>query len=373
MLLPAVVRHPSVELVAAADPDASLREAFRRDFNVSVYEGVEGLCERPQIDAIYIATPTPLHCGHALAALASGKHVVVEKPMAVTMADADAMVAAAESAGRILIVGHSQSFEPPIRAMRELVHSGSLGALRMAHNQYYTDWLYRPRSPVELEREHGGGVLFRQGIHQADLLRWICGGMVRSVRASIAPPDAARPGDGAHTLFLDFEGGTTATAVFGGYDHFNSAELTFGVGEAGRAIGPDDHGRARRALNMDDEAAAKRRLGYARDTAARAASGHGFYGLTIVSCERGDIRQSPGGLTVYGSDSRWDVAVAAAPTGRDLLLDELVAAVRGDSPPAHDGRWGRANLEVIVAGIESSRTRAEVMLSKQTPVPPAMG
>jgi phthalate 4,5-cis-dihydrodiol dehydrogenase len=126
-------------------------------------------------------------------------------------------------------------------------------------------------------------------------------------------------------------------------------------------------------LALGDEAAAKRRLGYAPDTSARAAPGHGFYGLTIVSCEKGDIRQSKGGLTVYGSDGRWDVPVAAAPTGRDLLLDELVAAVRGDSPPAHDGRWGRANLEVIVAAIESSRTRSEVMLSKQTPVFAAMG
>src|ERR671932_694652 len=77
--------------------------------------------------ADYIATPTHLHTQHVLTAVGCGKHVIVEKPLAISLEDADRMIAAVEAAGVQLIVGHSQSHEPPIRAMRQLVRSGELG------------------------------------------------------------------------------------------------------------------------------------------------------------------------------------------------------------------------------------------------------
>jgi phthalate 4,5-cis-dihydrodiol dehydrogenase len=375
MLVPAVLRHPHAAITAVADLRPDVRDAFVRDVPAQAYADIEALCAGADVDLVYIATPTELHAQHALLAAAHGKHVIVEKPMALSLADAAAMIAAAERHGVHLIVGHSQSFEPPIRAMRDVVREGALGRLQMLHTWYYTDWLYRPRTAAELDSARGGGVVFRQGAHQADLLRWIGGGLVRSVRAATGAWDSARPTEGAHVLFLDFEDGAVATAVFSGYDHFRSTELTFGIDERGGEVAPGQHARARVALrqagNPAAEAELKRALGYGqgRPASAGAPAQPSFYGLTIVSCERGDIRQSANGLYVYGDDARWEIALPPDQTGRDLLLAEAYEAVMRGRAPSHDGRWGMANLEVCLAALESPRTRTEVRLAHQVPTP----
>ena len=369
-LLPAMGRHPQVAVVAAADPRPAVRSAFHRDFGVPVYPDIEALCAEPAVDLVYIATPTHLHHAHALLALAHAKHVILEKPMALTLVEGQGLIKAAKRADRQLIVGHSQSFEPPIRALREVVRSGELGRLRMLHTWYYTDWLYRPRTPAELDSELGGGVLFRQGAHQVDLLRWIGGGLVRSVRAVTGSWDSARPAVGSHTLFLTFEGGAVATAVFSGYDHFDTSALTFGLGEGGRPIPNAGQSEARARLaaaGSAGEAALKADLGYGSATPAAEPSAASFYGITIVSCERGDIRQTPVGLTIHGDTGPHEVTILALPSGRDVLLAEAYEAVVHGAAPAHDGPWALANLEVCLAAAESSRTHAEVALFHQVP------
>lgn len=375
MLVPAAIRHPLVAITAVADPRRDVRDAFVRDVPAAAHADIEALCTDPDVDLIYIATPTHLHTPHALLAISHGKHVIVEKPMALTLADAQTMIGAAERHGVHLIVGHSQSFEPPIRAMRALVREGRLGRVRMLHTWYYTDWLYRPRTPAELDSALGGGAVFRQGAHQADLLRWIGGGLVRSVRAATGDWDRSRPGEGSHVLFLDFEDGAVATAVFSGYDHFPSSELTLGIDEGGREVAPGEYARARTVLRRPGghaaEADRKRSLGYGREQDGTSAtpSHPSFYGLTIVSCERGDIRQSATGLAVYGDDTRWENTLPPAETGRDVLLNEAYATIIEGRPPKHDGRWGMANLEVCLAALESARTRQDVRLAHQVATP----
>ena len=93
------------------------------------------------------------------------------------------MNAAAERNGVQLLCGHTHSFDPPIRKMREIVRSGELGRLTMIHTWNYTDLMYRPRMPHELDPSRGGGAVFIQAPHQVDVVRLIGGGMVRSVRA----------------------------------------------------------------------------------------------------------------------------------------------------------------------------------------------
>jgi len=375
-IVPAMLRHPHAAVTAVADPRPELVEAFARDHDVARHAGVESLCASADVDLVYVGTPTQLHATHAQMAAAHGKHVIVEKPMALSLAEADAMTAEAERRGVHLIVGHSQSFEPPIRAMRELVQGGSLGRMTMAHTWFYGDWLYRPRTPAELDTSRGGGVVFRQGAHQADILRWIGGGMVRSVRAVTGAWDPARPAEGNHTIFLDFADGAAATAVYSGYDHLPGRELTFGIGEDGRRARTSVPGRARAALIAaagDGEVVLKRALGFGgrRRAAPRVRRQASFYGLTVVSCEGGDIRQVPGGLRVYGDSGSWDVPIPPTPTGRDLLLDEAYEAVANSRTPAHGGAWGKANLEVCLAALESARTRREVLLAHQVPTPDA--
>jgi phthalate 4,5-cis-dihydrodiol dehydrogenase len=132
------------------------------------------------------------------------------------------MIKAAERNGAHLAVNVKHSFEPRIRKIREIVCSGELGQLRMLHYWYFSDWLYRPRTAEELDPELGSGVTWRQGPHQFDILRTIGGGLVRSVRAMTGTWDETRAVIGCHAAFLEFEDGAATTAIYSGYDHFNS-------------------------------------------------------------------------------------------------------------------------------------------------------
>ena len=373
-MVSALVKNPRVAITAAADLNPETLGRFQADHGAETFGSLEELCKSPNVDAIYIATPTYLHTEHAVAAMEQGKHLVVEKPMALTLEDADAMIGAAERNGVRLVVGHSHSFELPIRRIREIVVSGELGALRMVHTWYYNDWMYRPRLPEEVQTSMGGGVTFRQGSHQFDIIRMIGGGVVRSLRANAGVWDESRPAEGAHTVFLELEGGATATAVYNGYDRFHTSELLHGVLEQGALADEPAYARSRTALRStggpEGELTLKRRMAYG--SGGRREPGlpphQPTYGLIIVSCERGDIRQSPDGLLVYGEDDVREEVLTKGQTGRDAVIGELYEAVVSGRAPLHDGRWGKANLEVCLAVLRSSSERREVFLEHQVAV-----
>ena len=377
MMIPAMVKNPKVRITAAADLDEPSLDKFHSDFQAEVYGDVEALCQSPNVDAIYISTPTQLHTQHVLMALENGKHVVTEKPMALTLADADAMIEAAQRNGVYLVVGHSHSYETPIQRIKEIVGSGELGELRMINNWYFTSWLYNPRNREELDTSLGGGVTFRQGSHQFDIIRIIGGGVIRSVRAMTGVWDDSRPTQGSHVVYLEFENGTPATAVYCGYDRFHTSEITYGVGEQGQPADISEYARARKRLTSfnspEEESAAKASTVRYGGASRRPSSGEAphppFYGLTVVSCEKGDIRQSMDGLFVYGPDEKREIPLSTAETGRDHVIQELYDAVAYDREPLHDGRWGKSNLEVCLAVLESAEQRKEVYLSHQKATP----
>ncbi len=143
------------------------------------------------------------------------------------------MIEAAERAGVVLLVGHSHSYDLPIKTMREIVAGGSLGRVRMIHTWNFTDWIYRPRRPDELDISLGGGVTFRQGSHQFDIIRLLGGGLVKTVHATTFDWDGARRSIGAHTVLMQFENGAAATAVYNGYGYFSTMELIEDVTEWG--------------------------------------------------------------------------------------------------------------------------------------------
>ncbi len=87
--------------------------------------------------------------------------------------------------------------------------------------------------------------------------------------------------------------------------------------------------------------------------------------MTVASCEHGDIRQSADGLTVYGEQDKRTIPLATDETGRDAVVRELYDAVVHHRPPVHSGRWGKANLEVCLAVLESAQQRQEIFLSHQ--------
>ncbi|MGH8069465.1 MAG: Gfo/Idh/MocA family protein [Candidatus Entotheonellia bacterium] len=380
-MIPAFVQHPHIALTAAADLDQGQLEKFHSEFHGETYLSTEALCESPHVDVVYIATPNQFHIEHALIALEKGKHVLVEKPMTLTLDEADLMIEAAKRYGVQLMVNVKHSFAPHIRKIREIVQSGELGRLRMLHYWYFSDWLYRPRTAEELNPSLGGGVTWRQGPHQFDILRTIAGGLVRSVRAMTGMWDASRPVVGCHAAYLEFEDGTAATAVYSGYDHFHSRELPFEVGEARPAAESSAYAQARRRLRQlesgEAEAALKRAQRYGGTSRAGRAAGADprrsaawvLGGPLIVTFERGDVRLTSGGLRIYSDEDTWEIPVNTERDGRHGIVDQLYEAVVNGRRPSADGRWGKATVEVLLAVLASARERREVFLSHQVPVP----
>jgi phthalate 4,5-cis-dihydrodiol dehydrogenase len=368
--LTAVLTHDRFELAGVAEPDAQTRNEIWRQTGAGGFDSLPAMLAGCDVDAVYIGTPTELHCEHARLACAAGKHVLSEKPMATSLDDAKAMVAAAERAGVLLLVGHSHSYDLPIRTMRDIIVRGELGRLRMIHTWCFSDWIYRPRRPDELDPERGGGVISRQGAHQFDIIRLLGGGLLKNVRAMAFDWDPARPSIGAHAAWLQFADGATATAVYNGYGHLSSAELCFDVGEWGqpqrlqdRVPGP----RAAAPLRPDEEIVAKRLR--AKSAIPAAAPFQPFFGLTIVSCQHGDIRQSPHGLYLYTDRGREEIVLPPDCNPRSLVLDEFADAILDKAPAVHDGRWGLATLEVCAAVLSSSRSGCEVELTHQVAAP----
>ena len=372
MMVRAAARHDGVVLAAAADPHAGPRDAFARDFNARAYADASALVEDKAVEAVYVATPHQFHAEHAIMAAERGKHVILEKPMALTLADCDRIIAAVERAKVQLIVGHTHAFDPAVRAMRGLIASGELGALGMLASWNYTNYLYRPRRPEELDTSKGGGILFNQVPHQIDTIRLLGGGLVRSVRAQVGVLDPARPTEANCAAFLEFADGVPATLVYSGYDFFDTDELHFWISERGSPKEPA-HGVARRALGArTGEEAGLRTLtaGYgSKDEGEPPHQPH--FGVTVATCARGDLRASADGVFVYGEDGKREVALPGGGrySGRHNVLDDLRAAIATGRGPVHDGRWGKATLEVALAVQQSARERREVALVHQVAVP----
>jgi phthalate 4,5-cis-dihydrodiol dehydrogenase len=366
--LPPIAAHPGMVLAAIADPAAQVRANAAAELGVAAYASVEELVADDALDAIYIATPTDLHPQHVALACAAGKHVLVEKPMATSVAQAVAMVEAAARAGVQLLVGHSHSYDLPIRRMRELIAGGSLGRVRMVNTWCYTDWIYRPRRPEELDDARGGGVTFRQGAHQFDILRLLCGGVVTSVRARTFDWDPERSATGAHVAYLEFAGGAAATAVYNGYGNFSSIDLCSDIGEWGFPQPAASRPRPV-APGTTPEAELRAKQQRAKTAIPTGAPYQPFFGLTVVSCERGDIRQSPTGLLVYTRDGCQEIALPTDRSPRDLVVAEWHDAITGAAPALHDGRWGLANLELCAAAIASSAGATDIALQHQGALP----
>jgi phthalate 4,5-cis-dihydrodiol dehydrogenase len=373
VMLPGLARHPRIHLTAAADPRPEARARFAQDFGAQSYETIEALCADPRVDAVYIASPHQFHVDHVLAAAARGKHVLVEKPMALTLADCKTMIAAAQSAGIHLLVGHSHSYDLPYIRTRELIETGAFGAIKMINAWNFTDFLYRPRRPEELDTAQGGGVMFSQAPHQVEVVRLLAGRPARTVRASTGIWDSARPTEGAYAAHLTFEDGIFAALTYNGYGHFDTDELLGWIGELGQQRDPESYGEARRRLSGVRSPAAEASLKNTRAyglplAAAPAPTGiaYNHFGMIIVSCEGGDLRPTPTGVQIYGNTQRRFEPLPPPRVPRAEVIDEFSGAILDGRPPRHTGAWSMATTEICLAMLESSAAQREVALCHQT-------
>jgi len=370
-MIPAAKKHPKIKITAAADVDKDALNAFVNDSKAVAFSEVESMCSADDVDAVYIATPTHLHTEHALSAINNGKHVLLEKPMATTLDDAEKIIQAAESANVQLVVCSPHSLAPPTQAIIKILHEGKLGQLKMVHSWFYSDWIYRPRTPEELDPDPdlGGGVVFRQGPHQFDMLRTICGGAVRSLSAMVGTWDSSRPVPGSYSVFLRFENNICATAVYNGYDHFHTTELTFDSGTQNNST----YGRARKIAqgNQKENELSRKRAGrYGGGAPLPLEKNIPAFSwisdlLMVVSGDKGEIRVTPNSIVIYGEQAIEKLALPTEQTGRDGLISQLYYAITDNVKPSHDGRWGKATLEISLAVIESSIQRKEVGLKHQ--------
>jgi len=378
LMLPTLCADPRVRLCAAADPRAEARSRFTADFDAPAYATVEALCGDPSIDVVYVATPHQMHAEHAILAARHGKHVLVEKPMALRLGDCTRMIDAAAAAGVALVVGHSHGFDAPIGRTRALIDSGAFGAVRMIQAFYYTDFMYRPRRPEELDTARGGGVVWNQAAHQVDIARLLGGGRVTSVRALTGNWEPARGAEGAYCALLTFADGAFASLTYNGYGYFDSDEFCDGVSELGWPKSTGSHGAARRTLAAASNEAAEVALKNARnyggpayaapDAGAAGGLAHEHFGTVIVSCQGADLRPLPRGVMIYDAvGARLD---PLPPPGvpRVEVIDELERAIETGVPALHDGRWARATVEVCAALLDAARSGGEVTLEHQVPV-----
>lgn len=369
LTLPSLRTDPHARLVACAAPRAESRDAFLAEFGGAAFSSVEDLAAARDVEAIYIATPHQMHRDHAVAAATGGKHILVDKPLAISMEDADAMVEAAERAGVHLITGPSHSFDQPVLKARELIASGRFGEVRAIQAFTYTDFLYRPRRPEELDTAQGGGVVFSQGAHQIDVVRLLMDAKAERVVAMTGAWDGYRPAEGAYSAMIGFERGRYATLTYSGYAHYDSDVLQDGIGELGAPKGGDAYGRARKALAALDDPAEEPKLKSGRTYGAAEApppAPHAeHFGPVIVSCDRADLRLTPKGVEIWGDFEREFIETPPDPTPRSPVLKALYEAIRLDRPPLQAGGWGRASLEICHAILRSAREGAFVHLTRQ--------
>jgi len=364
VMLPTFIRHPAVRLVAAADTRATARKRFADGFSAQAYDTVMALCADPTVDAVYVATPHQFHREHATQAAQAGKHLLIEKPMALTIEDCTAIVDAARRAGVHVVVGHSHSFDAPVRHLRNLIESGAFGQVRMINALNYTDYLYRPRRPEELDTSKGGGAVFNQAAHQVDMVRLIAAAPAQSVRAITGSWDSKRPTEGAYATLLTFANGAFASLVYSGYGHFDSDEFEGWIGEMGQTKTPY-LGQARPRFDTNDaETAHKnaRTYGGADFRLPGEATAHQHFGTLLVSCDRADLRPVPNGVMIYQNGSFRLDAIPSPGVPRAEVIDDLYQAVAHGKAPLHDAAWGLATVEVLLAMLQSARNGADVRL-----------
>ena len=368
VMLPTFKADPRVSLVAAADTRAEARQRFAEEFSANAYTTVEELCADPAVEVIYVATPHQWHARHAALAAQHRKHLLIEKPMALTLQECAAIIDAARGAGVHLVVGHSHSFDAPVRHLRGLIDSGRYGNARMINAINYTDYLYRPRRPEELDTALGGGAIFNQAAHQIDIVRLLGGGRVASVRAATGAWDRTRPTEGAYAALLTFENGAFASLTYSGYGNFDSDEFQGWIGEMGQKKTPYAGPPRHRFDNQQDEVAFKNARNYGGPDFHPSAGqdlAHQNFGTLLVSCERADLRALPNGVMVYQNGSAQLDPLPMPKIPRVEVIDELYDAVVMGQPPLHDGAWAMATLEVLLAILQSSREKSDVRLSHQ--------
>jgi UDP-N-acetyl-2-amino-2-deoxyglucuronate dehydrogenase len=319
----AIAQTPGARLIAVCAGHPERAAALASTFNARVEPDVAALLACDDIDAVCICTPSGQHAEQGIAAAKAGKHVLVEKPLAITLADADALIDACRTAGVYLSVALQRRTDPDFCAARDALAAGALGRLILGvitipylrTQKYYDSAAWRGTWALD-----GGGALMNQGIHLVDLLIWLMGDEVVEVQARTATL--------AHTIEVE---------------DCASATLRF----AGGALG---------AIAATTAAAP----GFPHRVEVYGTQGGiQIEGETIVRWETTG-RPPPASLHVTSGSGRQEAGAGAYPTGisaigHTRIMGDFVAAIRECRQPLVSGSEARRALAVVLAIYESAR------------------
>jgi predicted dehydrogenase len=332
---------PEAELAAVCDVSPDRARAFADRYGVPGYTDVDALLREGRVEAVVIGTPHPLHAEPAVRAAQTGVHVLVEKPLAATLADCDAMLAAADRAGVVLGVISQRRFYEPVRRMKEAIDAGKIGRPALGvftmyswrEPAYYRSDPWRGKWDTE-----GGGVLVNQSPHQLDLLRWFMG------------PIAEVSGYWANVNHPTVEVDDTAVAVL----RFRSGGL--GAIVTSVAQKPGIHTK----VHVHGMSGAS--VGVETDRGATFIAGM----TAIAEPPLNDVWTVPGEehlLAAFQAEDRTRFAQLDATTHyHGLQIQDFVRAVREGRPPLVTGADGRAVVELFTAIYQSNREGRPVRL-----------
>ncbi len=324
---------PDAQLVAVADVIPERARELAESFGCDWHGSVEELLRRDDIEVVNVCTISGAHADVAIPALKAGKHVVVEKPLEITVERCNQIIEAAERANRKLATIYQYRFEAPYRKMRAAAQQGKLGRLTtgdMYMKIYRSQEYYDAGGWRGTWKYDGGGALMNQGIHFVDQIQWIMGG-VAAVKAYTG------------TLAHRIETEDTAVAAV----CFRNGAL--GVIEATTTAFPGLWSRLeitgdRGAIALEN---GQFRVMYWAETDEELDVGH--YGLRL------DLSAEPSRDIDLGDEEE-------GVPGHVLQLRDMVAAVREDRPPAVDGYAGREAVAIITAIYRSAETGEEVAI-----------
>jgi len=171
---------PGASLVAVCDPVRGRADAIAAKFGVPAHYDMDDFLARKDIDAVAVLTPSGMHPEHVIAAARAGKHVVVEKPMALRLQDADAMIRACDEAGVKLFIVKQNRFNVPVVKAREALEAGRFGRLVLGtvRVRWCRDQAYYDQDAWRGTWAYDGGVLTNQASHHVDMLEWFFGDVV---------------------------------------------------------------------------------------------------------------------------------------------------------------------------------------------------
>ena len=320
----AIAAVDGARLTAIASASAERASALGERLGVPWTTDLDELVGRGDVDAVTISSPSGLHPRQALAALRAGKHVLVEKPLALTNAEARAVVDEARARGLVAATVSQRRFEPAVRSIRDAVADGALGRIvTIVAEGFY----HRPQSYYDSASWRGtmaldGGVLMNQAIHTIDLLRWI-GGPVERVAGHVATIGHAMEAEDTATVSLRFTNGALGAIL-------------------ATTCAPTER---RTELRIDGDRGHVRLVGEevaAWDVPGRAAP----------AAETADPPAASGAAT-WGTNA----------TGYIRQYTDFVAAVRDGREPAVTAADGAAAVEVVLAAYESSRSGCAVTIA----------